>query len=258
MLVTRNKIGDMMKLFQMNEARELIQKERMYETFEVNLSEKQVIAVVGAGGKTTSMSHLAKELVSLGKRVVITTTTHMFLPTECEVLVEDKDQVLAMLDAKGLAVVGTPCEGEKMTKVSDAFFEWLRTISDYVLVEADGSKRLPIKVPEKHEPVLPVDTDLMIVVAGLSCLDRSLQECCHRWKLAMEILNCQETSRITPADVAKLLSEGYCTKYSIPYKILLNQCESKKAQNAMLEIMNELNENHIAFENVVFSSFLLG
>lgn len=257
MIVTRNKIGDMMKLFQMNEARELIQKERMYQTFEVNLSKKQVIAVVGAGGKTTSISHLAKELVSLGKRVVITTTTHMFLPTECGVLEGNKDQVLKMLDTNGLAVVGIPCEGEKMTKVSDAFFEWLRTIADYVLVEADGSKRLPIKVPDKHEPVLPVDTDLVIVVAGLSCLYHSLQECCHRWKLAMEILNCQETSRITPEDVAKLLSKGYCTKHSIPYKILLNQCESEEAQNAVLEIMNELNENHISLKNVVFSSFLL-
>ena len=257
MLVIRNKIGDRMKLFQMNEAGEFIQKETMYQTFEVDLSKKQVIAVVGAGGKTTSISHLAKELVSLGKRVVITTTTHMFLPTELGVLVEDKDQVLDMLDTKGLAVVGTPCENEKMTKVSDSFFEWLRRISDYVLVEADGSKRLPIKVPDKHEPVLPVDTDLMIVVAGLSCLNHSLQECCHRWQLAMEILNCQETSRITPADVAKLLSEGYCLKHLVPYKILLNQCEGEGIQNAALEIINELNENHIAFENVVLSSFLL-
>ncbi len=246
-----------MKLFQVNEAREFIQKKGMYQAFEVDLSKKQVIAVVGAGGKTTSINHLAKELVSLGKRVVITTTTHMFSPTECGVLVEDKDQVLTMLDTKGFVVVGIPCEDEKMTKVSDAFFEWLRTISDYVLVEADGSKRLPIKVPDKHEPVLPVNTDLMIVVAGLSCLERSLQECCHRWGLAMEILNCQETSRIMPADVVKLLSEGYCIKHSIPYKILLNQCEGKEIQNAVLEIMNELNENHIAFENVIFSSFLL-
>ena len=256
MLITRSETGDIMKLFQINGAGELAQKEAMYQTFGVDLSQKQVIAVVGAGGKTTSIHHLAKELVSLGKRVVITTTTHMFLPTEYGVLVEDKNQVLTMLDTNGLAVVGTPCEGGKMTKVSDSFLEWLQTITDYVLVEADGSKRLPIKVPEKHEPVLPVNTDLVIVVAGLSCLYRPMEECCHRWKLAMGILECQQTSRITPAHVAKLLNVGYCTNLSIPYKILLNQCESDECQTAARRIISELDENHIASEKVVFGSLL--
>ena len=245
-----------MKLFQINCYKELIQKETMYQTFGVDLSLRQVIAVVGAGGKTTSIHHLANELVSLGKRVIITTTTHMYLPTEYGVLKEDKDQVLSMLNANGLAVVGTPCENGKMTKVSGSFFAWLQTISDYVLVEADGSKRLPIKVPDHHEPVLPVNTDLVIVVAGLSCLYRPLHESCHRWKLAMEILNCQETSIIKPVDVAKLLVEGYSNKFHIPYKILLNQCESDEARNDVLEIMKELNDNHIAYENMAAGSFL--
>lgn len=245
-----------MELFQINEDQVRIDKEKLYQAFGIELSKKQVIAVVGAGGKTTSISHLAKELVSLGKRVVITTTTHMFLPKECGVLMENQEQVLAMLGVNGLAVVGIPCEDEKIGQVSETFFEWLRTVSDYILVEADGSKRLPIKVPAKHEPVLPTSTDLLIVVAGLSCLGRSLKACCHRWEIAMEILNCQAISKITPASVAKLLSEGYCTKYNVPYKILLNQCESEVAQNAMLEIVNELSKNHIELENVVGSSFV--
>lgn len=245
-----------MKLLQVNEARKYIQKEKLYEAFGVDLFKKQVIAVVGAGGKTTSITYLAKELVDLGKRVVITTTTHMFLPKEYGVLEESQEQVLAMLEMKGLVVVGTPCKEDKITKVSEPFFQWLRTVADYVLVEADGSKRLPIKVPEKHEPVLPVDTDLLIIVAGLSCLNRPLRECCHRWHLAMEILKCQAISSITPVAIAKLLSEGYCTKHHIPYKILLNQCESERAQNAMLEIINELSKSHIEFENVIWSSFV--
>lgn len=246
-----------MKLFQINEERVYTQKETLYQAFQINLSHKQVIAVVGAGGKTTTINHLAKELVSLGKRVVITTTTHMYLPTECGVLVEDQDEVLSVLGDKGLVVVGTPCEEGKITKVSESFFEWLRTISDYILVEADGSKRLPIKVPDKHEPVLPVATDWVIVVAGLSCLNHPLKACCHRFKLAMELLNNEETSKVTPENVAKLLSKGYCSKMPIPYKILLNQCEREEANRMMLEMLCTLNENHIASENIVFSSFVL-
>lgn len=245
-----------MKLFQLNETRGLIHQQCLYQTLQIDLSKKQVIAVVGAGGKTTTIHHLAKELVTMGKRVIITTTTHMFLPTAYGVLTENKKKVLSMLDTNGLAVVGIPCEGGKIGPVSAVFFEWLRTISDYVLVEADGSKRLPIKTPEIYEPVLPVSTDLMIVVAGLSCLNHSLNECCHRWQLAMNVLNCQETSQVTPSNIAQLLLEGYCNKYSMPYKILLNQCELEKAQDAVLALMNAFTKNHIACENIIFSSFI--
>lgn len=244
-----------MKVFQMNEAKNFIQRKSIHEALGFNLAKKQVIAVVGAGGKTTLIEHLAKELVAQGKRVVITTTTHMFLPKACGVLVEDKNQVLRMLEQNGFVVVGKPCENEKIGKVSEPFFEWLGTISDYVLVEADGSKRLPIKVPDQHEPALPFNTDLMIVVAGLSCLEEPLKDCCHRWQLAMQLLNCEEDHKITPIEVAKLLNEGYCSKQLMPYKILLNQCELKKAQTTKREIMEQLSKNHIPREDVVWSSF---
>lgn len=246
-----------MKLFQINGSGEHIQRETMYQAFGVPLAQKQVIAFVGAGGKTTSIYHLAKELASLGKRVIITTTTHMYLPTEYGVLKEDKNQVFNMLSANRIAVVGTPCENGKMTKVSDSFFAWMRQVSDYVLVEADGSKRLPIKVPDQHEPVFPLDTDMIMIVAGLSCLFRPIQECCHRWKLAAKILHCEESNRITPGDVAKLLIEGYCNEQSPPYKILLNQCEGDEVTNYAIDIMKELNESQIIFENIAFGSFLL-
>ncbi len=36
-----------------------------------------VVAFVGAGGKTTAMFRLAEELVTQGKRVVVTTTTKL-------------------------------------------------------------------------------------------------------------------------------------------------------------------------------------
>ena len=39
-------------------------------------------------------------------------------------------------------------------------------LSDLVLVEADGSKRLPCKVPADHEPVLLPESDIVVAVLG--------------------------------------------------------------------------------------------
>ena len=38
---------------------------------------KQSIAVVGGGGKTSLIFRLCEEMVSTGKKVIVTTTTHM-------------------------------------------------------------------------------------------------------------------------------------------------------------------------------------
>ena len=245
-----------MEWYQLDGSEELTRRETMYKAFGLNLHQKQIIAFVGAGGKTTSIHHLAKELASLGKRVIITTTTHMFLPSDYGVLKEDKDLLLSMLNLSGIAVVGTPCGNGKMTKVSDSFYEWLKTVSDYILVEADGSKRLPIKVPDKHEPVIPKDTNLLVIVTGLSCLSRPLLEYCHRWNLAMEILNCQPTHRIAPEDVARLIVEGYCDQSSIPFKILLNQCDNEESQENAVNIIKYIKKQKIATEHVVASNFI--
>ena len=48
---------------------------------------KKITAVVGAGGKTTYIKKKAKEYVNQGKKVFVTTTTHMM--KEADTLVSD-------------------------------------------------------------------------------------------------------------------------------------------------------------------------
>ena len=52
------------------------------------------------------------------------------------------------------AIVGTPCGDGKFGPPEQSWAE-LCTLADYVLVEADGSRGLPLKAHLSHEPVLP-------------------------------------------------------------------------------------------------------
>ena len=228
----------------------------LFHTLGLNLNENQVVAFVGAGGKTTSIYQLAKEIVELKKKVIVTTTTHMYLPTEYSVLNENKELLLHLLNTHGIAVVGIPSGKEKMTKVSDDFYEWMRTVSDYILVEADGSKGLPIKVPASHEPVLPVHVDQVVILCGLSCLGGSIQDCCHRLELAIQILNCNEAHEIQPKDIATLLSEGYCKWLDFPYKIVLNQCDTIEIIAEASKVVHYLQDYNIESNNIIVCNLL--
>ncbi len=47
----------------------------------LKLKSQGVISIIGAGGKTSLMFSLAKELSKSGKKVLTTTTTKIFMPT---------------------------------------------------------------------------------------------------------------------------------------------------------------------------------
>ena len=62
----------------------------------------------------------------------------------------------------------------KMKGIHPSWITALRTPWDFILVEADGSKRLPVKAPESYEPVIPPGTDLVVGVVGLDCLGQPM------------------------------------------------------------------------------------
>lgn len=166
-----------------------------------------IIAIVGSGGKTTLLKKMAEEYRTQGKRVFATTTTHMFLE-EGMVLTDDASVIADALEKTGYALAGIP-EGEKIRALSKETFEAVCDHADVVLVEADGSKRLPLKFPNDTEPVIPENTDEIIVVCGLNAIGQRAKDVCHRLELVKQCLSIEDYNLITAEDVQKLVTEGY-------------------------------------------------
>ena len=90
-------------------------------------------ALIGGGGKTTLMYHLASELRQQGT-VLVCTTTRIWPPAHLRVCTEE-GTLREELRRRGIACAGTPMEQGKLT--APAIDNW-ETMADFVLVEADG------------------------------------------------------------------------------------------------------------------------
>ena len=166
-----------------------------------------IIAVVGSGGKTTLLKKMAADYRQQGKSVLVTTTTHMFAEPDT-LLTDDAGEILGRLQETGYAMAGIP-EGEKIKALSRKTFAAVCAKADIVLVEADGSKRLPLKYPNATEPVIPEGVQEIIVVCGLNALGQKAKDVCHRLELVKDCLGIGDDTVITPAHIQKLVTEGY-------------------------------------------------
>ncbi|MFS8544521.1 MAG: putative selenium-dependent hydroxylase accessory protein YqeC, partial [Limnochordales bacterium] len=91
----------------------------------------------------------------------------------------------------------------KLTGVDPRVIGRWRDVADVVLVEADGSRGLPLKAPKEGEPAVPPDADVFIPVAGMTAIGRPLAEgAVHRPERVAALLGvphvaCYRVSRIT-------------------------------------------------------------
>lgn len=150
----------------------------------LGLGPGDVVAVAGAGGKTTLVYRLAREAREAGARVIVTSTTHMgTLPesiTGPVILEEDGDvgtRIGKVMKETGYAtVLGHYVRPDKIEGVQGPRVDALVRCADLVCIEADGARGRSLKVPAPHEPVVPRSTTVLIVVAALDVLGEPLDE----------------------------------------------------------------------------------
>jgi len=148
------------------------------------LGERELVAIVGAGGKSTILLLLGAELAERRAMVVVTTTTMMA-----------EDQVTrpicgsaapAAVDA--VLSPGVPLmvvTGKVPGKVTgpdahDVDRLFTETSADYVLVEADGARSNAVKAPGPHEPAIPALSTTVIVVVSVRSIGETPGTVAHR------------------------------------------------------------------------------
>jgi len=215
-----------------------------------------ITALVGGGGKTTLMLRLARELAQSGARVIVTTTTHILppegIPTGNPANAEEVSHALLL---EPLLCLGKLTADGKLG-APDLSMAMLTQQADYVLVEADGAKHLPLKAPAEHEPVIPPETRLVIAVAGLDGAGKSIKENAFRPKQYAALCGKRETEPVTPRDIALVLAHEAGQRKDIPkgarFAALLNKADDAERRKDALEVATALGQAGV--ERVVIAA----
>ncbi|BDU74917.1 selenium cofactor biosynthesis protein YqeC [Mesoterricola silvestris] len=198
-----------------------------------------VVAFVGAGGKTTALFRLAREVAP--RPVLVTTTTHLADPR----LEPGRGGRVVFAPEMEHPFAGGPLppavpgptillarEADAPGKVKGIHPSWvppLRRTWDLVLVEADGSRRLPVKAPSEPEPVLPEGPDLVVGVVGVDCLGRPLDgTVAHRPERFAAVTGCDPGQPIGWDHLAALVGhpQGLFKGASGARVLLLNKADT--------------------------------
>jgi len=168
-----------------------------------------VTAIIGGGGKTTLLGVLARELSPRGT-VLLCTSTHIRRPADVPVLTAAAEaDVRAGFGTHRVLCLG---EGTPEGKLTAPLlpFDVLATLADYVLVEADGARGLPLKAHAPHEPVIPENACRVVLVLGADGFGRPIRAACHRPELYAKQAQAALDEIVTPTLAARvLLAEGW-------------------------------------------------
>ena len=189
-----------------------------------------IVSFVGGGGKTTLMYAMAAHCVRKNWHVLVTTTTHIMRPPGAVWARTDAD-LFRLWEHGSYAVAGTAAPSGKMTVPPQKQLEHWMQLADIVLIEADGSRRMPCKAPAAHEPVLLPQCDIVLAVAGVSALGESLEKGCFRAELAQQILRVPGNAVLTPTLLAKLLVSESGGKKAVgerSFYAVLNQVDTEE------------------------------
>jgi molybdenum cofactor cytidylyltransferase len=209
----------------------------------LRVSSSACVAFIGAGGKTTAMFQLARQLPS---PVIITATSHLgawqigqvdqHIITESTAPLEELEHGL-----QGVILVTGEMDGDRTRPINNDLLNWLQGFCGYhsmpLLIEADGSRGKPLKAWAEHEPPIPSFVELVVQVVGLSGLGKPLrEEYVHRPEIFSRLSGLSIGETITSESLVRLLAHPQGGIKNIPTHArsvaLLNQADTHELQSA--------------------------
>lgn len=203
-----------------------------------------VSSIIGSGGKT-SLIHALSLILSKKGKVLLSTSTHIYPFSHCEnIIVQESDspeKILSLVKEgfkkENILCLGVEGREGKLSKAPIPF-SMLESCADYILIEADGSKRLPAKAHNEREPQIPKESNLTILVFGASALNKEIRLVVHRPEIFRALFSPAppEESLLSKEILAEALQ-----KEGLGDIVLVNQADSieKKERENLRSFLEE-------------------
>ncbi len=205
------------------------------------------ISVAGAGGKTSLIKALVEEYNARNLPAAVTTTTHMYAEEKPYFLLEpSEEKMIQILNREGKIFLGKKAGAGKMQMPDEVWMEKLLQLSCPVLIEADGARHMPLKVPGEQEPVFRKETGRILYVYGMDAIGSPLEEVCFRAEEAARILGKKMGEPVLPWDIARLAMHqrggAKGVNKAVKYALIFNKTDlpgKKEAAREICEILQE-------------------
>ena len=203
---------------------------------------RDVVAVVGAGGKKSTLYALAASL----ERAVVTATVRIPLFDERVdrlVVAENPSSVVRTNDRWPLGVVlGRDGDRNRYLGYEPAAIDRLARETDIpLLIKADGARTRWLKAPNSDEPQIPRSTALVVPVASARIVGRRLDsESVHRPERVAAITELSVGDRIHSEDVVAVLTHARGGLKGVPEGArvvpLINMIDDEELETTAREI----------------------
>jgi len=176
----------------------------------IELRKKDILSIVGAGGKTTMMFKLAEELRANNK-VLITTTTKIYNPPQYkyDFICTNKDHFIkySIMKDNGIYVLGLGInEDNKILGLSSKELDLVTPYFDYILIEADGAKEKQLKGWNEFEPVIYGKTTKTLGIIDIQSKGLLINEDnIHRSEIFKEITGAKDGETVTVEHLSNLV-----------------------------------------------------